>query len=146
VNCHGRNPVPKTKIDSLANPSVRKKVLIVEDEELTRELLRDFLILEGFDVGAAGDGEEGCRLFRELRPDVVVTDILMPRKSGFALVSELRREYSDIRVIYMSGALHERPVSKDLEAELSLHPECQAIGKPFRLEDMLDSVKQALKE
>ncbi|QJC53690.1 response regulator [Paenibacillus albicereus] len=82
------------------------KLLIVDDEPAIREGLQTLVDWErhGFRVAGLGvDGEDGLRQFRELRPDLVVVDIRMPRRSGLELVEEIRRLDSACRVLVLSG-------------------------------------------
>lgn len=122
-----------------------KKILVVDDHKHVRGLLKDFLNVEGFDLRTAGDGEEGLRVYHQFRPDLVVTDILMPRKSGFQLVAELRVEDPDVRVIFITGCRHEPHIAKQVETELSEHPEYHVLGKPFKLDEILQSIERALR-
>jgi DNA-binding NtrC family response regulator len=122
-----------------------KKILVVDDDKHVRGFLKDFLNVKGFDLRTASDGEEGLKVYHQFRPDLVVTDIFMPRKSGFQLVAELRAEDPDVRVIFITGCLHEPHIAKQVETELSEHPEYQALPKPFDLNAMLQSIERALR-
>lgn len=59
------------------------KVLLVEDEETLAMIIKDTLEGQSFIIHTAADGEEGLRLFFDLRPDVLVADVMMPRMDGF---------------------------------------------------------------
>ena len=67
-----------------------KKILVVEDDPDARELLRSILTLAGLNVVLARDGEEGLERAREVSPDLVITDISMPRLDGLGLIRRLR--------------------------------------------------------
>ncbi len=85
-------------------PSQRqKKILIVEDDETQRQLLFDSLSAEGYQTGTAGDGLDALQKIDTFDPDVIVTDINMPRMDGFELMTELRRRESPIPVIALTG-------------------------------------------
>jgi PAS domain S-box-containing protein len=79
-------------------------VLVIDDDPAVRELVHRFLSSEGFRVETAADGEEGLRRARQLRPDVITLDVLMPRKDGWAVVQDLKADpqLSDIPVIMMT--------------------------------------------
>ena len=62
------------------------KVLLVEDEETLAMIIKDTLEGQSFIIHTAADGEEGLRLFFDLRPDVLVADVMMPRMDGFEMV------------------------------------------------------------
>src|SRR6266851_5388359 len=65
-------------------------VLVVDDDPVVRSLMRATLENDNFEVIEAGDGVEGCRLFEEHRPDLLLVDVVMPRMDGFELCRELR--------------------------------------------------------
>ena len=66
------------------------KILVVEDDEVTRELMRMALVRQGYAVTAAGDGIEGYELALTERPDLIITDIRMPAADGAHLVRRVR--------------------------------------------------------
>ncbi len=75
----------------MAQASKKKRVLIADDVEFLRAILKDILSRAGFDVIAeAEDGVEALRLAKELKPDIVVLDIVMPGKNGLQVAGELR--------------------------------------------------------
>jgi len=69
-----------------------KKILIVEDEELILDLLQKKLIKEGYQVSVARDGEEGLKVMREVNPDLILLDIIMPKMGGFEVMEEMNKE------------------------------------------------------
>jgi CheY-like chemotaxis protein/nitrogen-specific signal transduction histidine kinase len=79
-------------------------VLVIDDDVTVRDLLERFLGREGFRVVSAGGGEEGLRLVRELRPDVITLDAMMPGMDGWAVLSKLKAdpEVSDIPVVMLT--------------------------------------------
>jgi CheY-like chemotaxis protein len=81
------------------------KVMIVDDEDHVRKVLCENLSECGFDVVMAADGQEALNMIDDglHRPDVVVTDIIMPRKEGLEVIMELRRKHPDIRLVAISG-------------------------------------------
>lgn len=66
------------------------KVLAIDDSRTMRELIAATLLPEGFDVSIARDGEDGLDVLRTLTPDVIITDINMPRLDGFGLIAAVR--------------------------------------------------------
>jgi CheY-like chemotaxis protein len=78
-------------------------VLVVDDEEPIREILREALENAGHTVLTANDGRQALRLYHAQQPDVVITDIIMPRRSGIDLVLELSRLTPRPTVIAISG-------------------------------------------
>lgn len=71
-----------------------KKILIVEDDSSLRELYKIKMEDEGFEVDTAKDGEEGVEKIRENKPDLVLLDLMMPRKNGFSVLEEVKGDNS----------------------------------------------------
>ncbi len=72
------------------NLSRAGSILVVDDDPVVRSLMRATLETDDFEVIEAGDGVEGCRLYEERRPDLLLVDVVMPRMDGFELCRELR--------------------------------------------------------
>ena len=87
----------------MALPSQRQ-VLIVDDDAAVRACLTMLLESVGYDVAAAGDGIEALLSISENPPDILISDLNMPKMSGIDLLSELRRRFPKILTIAMSGA------------------------------------------
>ncbi len=69
-----------------------KKILLIEDEEIMINLLQKKLIKEGYDVSIARDGKEGLRTMREVGPDLILLDIIMPKMGGFEVMEEMQKD------------------------------------------------------
>ena len=95
-----------------------KKILIVEDEELILDLLQKKLIKEGYQVSVARDGEEGLKVMREVNPDLILLDIIMPKMGGFEVMEEMakEKELKKIPVIVISNS--GQPVELDRAQKL----------------------------
>ena len=80
------------------------RVLVIDDEETVRDLMRRFLTREGFEVVTAADGAEGLALARELRPAVITLDVLMPGLDGWSVLQELKGDptLADIPVVMLT--------------------------------------------
>ncbi len=118
------------------------RVLIIDDEESLRTLLRHVLEGSGHTVQEAADGREGLTLFRESPADVVVTDILMPDTDGMATTLELTREYPDVKVIAMTGEYGDRNFL-DVAKRFGAH---RTLLKPFDPEELREAVRQVMEE
>lgn len=99
---------------------VAKRILIVEDEEITLNLLKRKLTEEGYGVFIARDGEEGLKLIRKIIPDLILLDILLPKIGGFEIMEEMAKEENlkKIPVIIFSntGSSEELEKAKKLGA------------------------------
>ena len=82
------------------------RVLLVDDEKTTKDGIRFFIESNHFNLEVAGEaenGEEALEKIRELRPDIVLTDIKMPIMDGIELSGHIKKEYPDIKIIFISG-------------------------------------------
>ena len=114
-------------------------VLVVDDQDQVRQLIRDALEEVGYDVDEARDGKEGLERYREKSADLVLMDILMPVQDGLEGIMTIRREFPGSRIIAMTGGsdgigvLNFLDVAKMLGARRALH-------KPFEIQTLLDAV------
>jgi len=83
-----------------------KKILIIEDEEIILNLLQKKLSQEGYEISVAKDGQEGLRLMKEVKPDLILLDIVMPKIGGFEVMEEMQKEdeLKNIPVIVVSNS------------------------------------------
>ena len=79
------------------------RILVVDDEEQVRRVLRLVLERAGYEVDTAADGNEAVAVFDPVRHDVVITDIVMPEKEGIETIQELRQKSTGVRIIAISG-------------------------------------------
>lgn len=120
-------------------------IIVVDDEKIIRTLLREILKKAGHDVRITKDGQEALELVKEKQPDLIITDIFMPEKSGLEIIMELRREKPSIKLIAISGDTVSRAgghidcldIAKDLGCS-------HILEKPFTKTQVLDSVNAAL--
>jgi CheY-like chemotaxis protein len=118
-----------------------QRILVVEDEYAIRVLLKTFLESNAYEVRVADDGENATAIFEEFRPDLVISDIMMPVENGLTLVSRLREKRPWIKVIYLSAWLDEADTEKRLQEELEEHPHYKLIQKPFQLDKLLEAIR-----
>jgi len=85
----------------------KPQILVVDDEASVRESLAMLLTAAGYDVAAAEDGFDALLHLKRVLPDLIVSDLNMPRMSGFEFLSVVRRRFPEIPVIAMSGAYQE---------------------------------------
>jgi two-component system response regulator (stage 0 sporulation protein F) len=79
------------------------KILLVEDDELVRDMLAQVLQRAAHEVICANDGEEATQVLKKINPDIMVTDIIMPKKSGITLISEVKNKHPNMEIIAISG-------------------------------------------
>lgn len=80
-----------------------KKILVVDDSAMIRELLDDVLKAEGYDVVLAADGEEAVDLWKSHNVDLSIVDIFLPRKGGLQVISEVLKSDKKHKIIAISG-------------------------------------------
>ena len=130
----------------LKEPEQRKKqILVVEDEFGLQDIFRDIFLMEGFDVRVAKDGDEGYKVYQEFKPDLVFTDVVMPKMTGIELVEKIRETEPKIKVIYTSGFFGINRVKRDLAEEILMYG-YRTLPKPFKVSVMLEMVHQYLEE
>ena len=95
-----------------------KKILLVEDEEIMIGLLQRKLTQEGYEISVARDGEEGLKTMKEIKPDLILLDIIMPKMGGFEVMEEMAKDegIKDIPVIVISNS--GQPVELDRAQKL----------------------------
>ena len=83
-----------------------KKILLVEDEEIMISLLQRKLTMEGYEISVTRDGEEGLKAMREVKPDLILLDIIMPKMGGFEVMTEMQKDktLAKIPVIVISNS------------------------------------------
>ncbi len=79
------------------------RILIIEDDPQTRDMLSQLLQRSGYEVSVAADGIDGLREFRKAPADLVLTDLLMPGKEGLETIRDLLDEFVGVKIIAMSG-------------------------------------------
>lgn len=79
------------------------KILLVEDDNLVRDMLVQVLQRAHHEVLSAGNGEEAAECLKTEKPDIMVTDIIMPKKSGISLISEVKNRHPNMEIIAISG-------------------------------------------
>jgi DNA-binding response OmpR family regulator len=120
---------------------VKKRILIVDDQEETRSILRDMLSVQGYDILEAEDGLKALKIINKEKVDLLIADRAMPNMGGLELLEKLREEKKSIPSIVISAFGEER-----LWAEaIGLGAE-DYILKPFSAQDVIRAVKKNLKE
>jgi DNA-binding response OmpR family regulator len=118
------------------------RVLVIDDEEDLRALLKEALVDAGYEVLDAASGDEGLALYRQTPTDVVITDVLMPKKVGLETIIELKHDFPNAKVIAISGGFNRRTDS-DLSLAKTIGV-ARTLAKPFSPEVLLKVVSEVL--
>ncbi len=120
-----------------------KKILIVDDEQDIVESLKFVLENNDYTCYCAYDGEDGLRLAREISPDLIILDVMMPRINGYKISRLLKfdKKYKDIPILMVTARSQEedRLIGEETGAD-------EYITKPFDLDDVLNSIKKHLEK
>lgn len=130
--------------DHTAWTAGKDRILVVEDEPGLRDLFRDILIIEGYDVRVAEDGARGYVLYREFRPHLIFADVVIPKMSGLELVKKIREITPQVKVIFVSGFFGIEPLKQELDAVV-LKYGYGVLSKPFKISRMLGLVENYLR-
>jgi two-component system cell cycle response regulator DivK len=116
-------------------------ILIVEDDEKSRKLVRDVLTFKGYEIVEAETGEEGVRLAQERRPSLVLMDIRLPGIDGVQALGRLRTEVATrgIPVMAMTASVMTNDRQKVLDAGFDAFQ-----SKPIKIKDFVAAVEQLL--
>lgn len=117
-----------------------KKILIVDDEEQIRNILRMYLVREGYEISEAEDGEKGLKLFYEKPFDLVILDVMLPKKDGWSILKEIKK-YTETPVIMLTA----RDDSEDEVFGFEMGAD-DYITKPFNNKVLLARVKSLLRK
>ncbi|MCP9450858.1 MAG: response regulator [Nitrospira sp.] len=114
-------------------------VLVIDDDDQIRRMIREALEQAGYVVQEACGGEEGLKRYRASPTDVVLMDILMPDQDGLESILALRQEFPSARVIAMTGGSDMIGIMNFLDVAKMLGA-CRTIQKPFELQTLLAAV------
>jgi len=119
-------------------------ILVVDDEEQIRLMLQQLLERVGHQVTAVANGDEAVKTYRENPVDVIITDLIMPGKEGIETITELKREFPDVKIIAMSGGGRVGPKNYlSLAEKLGAH---RTFAKPFDHKKMIEAIDEIVQE
>jgi len=110
------------------------RILIIDDDQFIRRLLRAMLERQGYSVVEAENGDEGLQCYQAAPTDLVITDMQMPVMDGLQMIAELRRTFPMAKVIAISGGRRELNIAKTLVQ--------RTLEKPLCAEELLDAVQE----
>lgn len=117
------------------------RILVIDDEAYARQLVRVLLEKEGYEVTAATSADEGLRLIRETRPDLVTLDLMMPGRDGLDMLAEKQADpaIQGIPCLVLSAV----GLNADLDRALALGARA-TLSKPFSQRQLLDAVREVV--
>ncbi len=120
-----------------------KKILFVEDEPNLQKAVGEILKQEGYVIFGAFDGAEGLEIARKEKPDLILLDLILPKKDGFEVLKELKADekMKDIPVIILTNL----EGTGDVEKALNLGATTYLVKANYELEDILTKIKEFLK-
>lgn len=116
-----------------------KKILICEDEKDTREFLAKMLTRNGYEVLCAGDGQTALTLTKENTPDLIITDIRLPKIDGIDVVREIRTFNKTVKIIFLTAF-----ESSEIQKEASRYDISDYLTKPVSFESLIAKVKEII--
>jgi DNA-binding LytR/AlgR family response regulator len=121
---------------------MKTKLLLIEDELDLADNIKNILELNEFDVTTARDGEAGIKLAKQIVPDIIISDILMPSKTGYEVLEELSRDEktSHIPFIFLTAKVEHKDLRKGMELGADDY-----IFKPFQSKELISAVNARLK-
>ena len=114
----------------------KNKILLVEDDPNFGTILKDYLILNDYNVVLAKDGLEGLIMFKNDDYDLCILDVMMPRKDGFSLAKDIRSSNSEVPIIFLTAKTMKEDVLKGYQAGADDY-----LNKPFDSEVLLYKIK-----
>lgn len=117
-----------------------KKLLIVEDDPNLGQILSEYLGLKGFETTLMPDGEQGLKAFYDENYDLCILDLMMPKKDGFTLATEIRQVNADIPIIFLTAKSLKEDVIKGFQLGADDY-----VTKPFSMEELLLRIQAVLK-
>ncbi len=114
-------------------------ILVIDDDPLILDVVREILELDNYAVETALSGAEGIDKHRKHPADLVITDLIMPHKDGLSVISELKKEFPGVRIIAMTGTPKVEKLLAAVQADVN-----RVIAKPFDQEELLEAVAQLM--
>jgi DNA-binding response OmpR family regulator len=116
------------------------KILLCEDDENLGMLLREYLQAKGYETDLCPDGEAGYRAFLKTQYDICVLDVMMPKKDGFQLATEIRQANADVPIIFLTA----RQLKEDILEGFKIGAD-DYITKPFSMEELVFRIEAILR-
>ncbi len=121
-----------------------KRILLVDDDDLSRGAVHKMLERSGYAVFSTGTGQEALAHYRRDMPDLVITDLIMPDVDGLEIIQELRRGDPGVRILAISGG--GRIDAEDYLSVARKFGAAEVLSKPFTGQELKQAVEAALGE
>lgn len=120
----------------------KKKILFIEDEPSLQKATSSFFLDEGYEILSAMDGENGINLAKEKNPDIILLDLILPKKDGFEVMQELKQnpDTKNIPIIILSNL----DTSADVDRALELGATTYLVKTNYKLEEIIQKIKNIL--
>jgi DNA-binding response OmpR family regulator len=118
-----------------------KKILLIEDDTLVRETVQDVLSIGGYDIEIAENGLIGYQKIKEMNPDLVISDVMMPKMDGFELIQRLESESVRVKFLFLSAKSREEDLLKGLRLGADDY-----LVKPFNNMELLNKVEELISD
>ncbi|MBC8136026.1 MAG: response regulator [Fibrella sp.] len=117
------------------------RILVVDDEPVIVRLMEFVLDRQGYNVRTASDGEEALQVVGEFQPELIILDVMMPRKDGYTVAEAIRADpdHALVPIIMLSAKAQDADVEQGLAAGANLY-----LTKPFEPDGLLEIVAQCL--
>lgn len=140
----GKLPVPGPRADPstpVSDTSRKRRVLVVDDEQLIAESLRDIISRAGFETSCALSGTEAIELAEELCPDIVISDVIMPDLDGVQTAIRIRSSCPNARIVLFSG---QTATSDILERARAEGHDFELLPKPIHPARLLEALRKQM--
>ena len=118
------------------------RIIVIDDQEAIRRLIRRTLESRGYSVFEASDGADGLRLLAQQAADLVITDIFMPGLDGIETLRQIRKEFPQVKVIVISGG--DSTGTLDMRRDAEFLGAVRSLAKPFTTTELVGLVEEVL--
>jgi DNA-binding response OmpR family regulator len=121
----------------------KKRILIIEDETTLQRALTEYLTAEGFEVTSALDGEEGLNMAKTKNPDLILLDIILPKKDGYEVLSGIKKDekLKKVPVVLLTNL----EAAEDIDRAFNAGATTYLVKSNYKLEDVVKKIKELLK-
>ena len=136
--------LPSSLVFWLSSNSIMKKILFIEDESALQRAVGEVLGKEGYTILSAMDGERGLEIAQKDKPDLILLDLILPKKDGFAVLAGLQKgdDTKTIPVIVLTNLEGSTDVERALDAGATTY----LVKTNYRLEEVAQKIKGILGE